>query len=106
MNENIFKGRFIARLKKAFPDIIVIRGDPSRIQGLPDHIFLYHETWFALEFKRGHDAKHRPNQDYWVDRLNHLSFARFVYPENEEEVFDDISRALSICRETRIFERQ
>lgn len=93
LKEASLKRRFIRRLKEIYPHIIVFRGDPNTIQGIPDQIFLLGDRWLALEFKASTTAEVRPNQKYWVTKMNEHSFARFIYPENEEDVLNDILQA-------------
>ncbi len=42
--------------------------------------------------KKSANAKHQPNQDYYIDLFNDMGFARFVYPENKNEVIKDLTR--------------
>jgi hypothetical protein len=46
-----------------------------------------------LEVKASADAPEQPNQEYYVNSLDAMSFAAFIYPENEEEVLDDLQSA-------------
>ena len=92
--ENIYQRAFIKRLKKEFPGSIILKNDPNYIQGIPDLLLLIGERWFALEVKRSSSAPHQPNQDYYVNRMNEMSAAYYVYPENEDEVIDEILRSL------------
>lgn len=103
--ESAFKTRFIARLEKEFPGCVVIRLDPEFFQGIPDTLVLIGATWFALEFKRSATAPKQPNQDYYVDLLYHMSYAAFVYPENEEEIFDELQRTFQFGRTPRLPKR-
>lgn len=89
-----------------FPEAIVIKVDPNYIQGLPDLLILNNNKWAALEVKRSINASHRPNQDYWVDKMNDMSFACFISPENEEEVLDEIQQALGSRRTARVSRRK
>lgn len=92
MLESQFQSKLIKRLKKMFPGCLVMKTDPTYIQGLPDLLILFNDRWAVLECKKSGTAKHRPNQDYYVDRMNEMSFARFIYPENEEEVIYDLQQ--------------
>ena len=59
-------------------------------QGIPDLLVLYHDKWVALEVKNSPTASHRPNQDQYVERMNEMSYASFIYPENEEKIFSEL----------------
>lgn len=88
MLEGKFKTNLINDIKYMFPGCIVIHLDPQEYQGIPDLLILYRNKWAALEGKRSKISPHRPNQDYYVDLFNSMSFAAFIYPENKEEVLD------------------
>lgn len=90
MLENRFKTRLVGELKNLFPGCIVTHFDPNEIQGMPDLLILYKDKWAALEGKKSANASHRPNQDYYVDLMNRMSFASFIYPENKDEVLDEL----------------
>lgn len=92
--ENKYQAKLIKRLKKDYPGCIVTKLDSSHIQGIPDLLILYHDKWATLEVKKDAKAKHRPNQELYVDRMNEMSFSSFIYPENEEEVLDALSGTL------------
>lgn len=90
MAENRFKTNLIKELKFLFPGCMVMHLDPNEIQGIPDLLILYNDRWAVLEGKDYATAKHQPNQDYYVDLMNGMSFAAFIYPENKDEVLDDL----------------
>lgn len=92
MLENKFQSDLIKSLKKMFPDCVVMKNDCNYIQGIPDLTVLYKDKWAVLECKKECNATHRPNQDYYVEKLNHMSFARFIYPENKEEVLHELQQ--------------
>ena len=92
MLENRFKTNLIQDLKNLFPGCIVVHLDPNEIQGIPDLLVLYKDKWAALEGKKTANASVRPNQSYYVNKMNDMSYAAFVYPENMEEVLYEISR--------------
>lgn len=90
-NENVYQGKLIKKLKTMFPGCIISKLDSSHIQGIPDLLILFKDKWAILEVKKNEKAKHRPNQDYYVEKLNNMSFSAFIYPENEKEVLDELS---------------
>lgn len=106
MLENAFKTKLVRELKDLFPGCIVIHTDPTERQGLPDLIILYGKQWAALEGKKSQDSSCRPNQPYYVDLMNRMSFASFIYPENKEEVLNGLQQAFQSRRATRIPRRQ
>jgi tRNA C32,U32 (ribose-2'-O)-methylase TrmJ len=88
-----------------FPGCLIFHLDANEIQGIPDILILYENKWAALEGKKHKNASHRPNQDYYVNLMNEMSYASFIYPENKEEVFDELQQALRPRRSTRISKR-
>lgn len=93
MLENRFQSKLIKEIKDRFPGCIVMKNDSSYIQGIPDLIVLFRNKWAALEVKKSNTASHRPNQDYYVDKMNDMSYAAFIYPENKEEVLNGMARS-------------
>ena len=92
MRENKFQSNLIRELKVRFPGCIILKNDPNYIQGFPDLTILWNERWAVLECKASKDSPRRPNQEYYVDLLNSMSFSDFIYPENKQEVLDDLER--------------
>lgn len=97
MKENDFQARLIKEIKKRFAGCIVMKNDSSYIQGIPDLLILYKNNWAALEVKRSMTSKRRPNQEYYVDKMNDMSFASFICPENKEEVLNDLENTFKRC---------
>jgi len=92
--ESIFQKGLIREIKQRLPGCLVLKNDPNHIQGIPDLLILYKERWAALEVKRGRLAQVRPNQAHYVREMNGMSYAAFIYPENESEILDEIQRSL------------
>lgn len=88
--ERDFQSGIIKELKNRFAGCLVLKNDSSYIQGIPDLLVLYKDMWAALEVKRSSSAKHRPNQEYYVDLMDEMSFSRFICPENKDEVLDEL----------------
>ena len=96
MVESKFQSRLIKTLKKMFPGCIVMKTDPTYIQGIPDLLILYHDKWATLECKKSANAKKQPNQEHYVNQMNEMSFSRFINPENKEEVLDELQQAFKL----------
>lgn len=92
--ESGFQDKLIKTIKGLFPDSLVYKMD--QVQGLPDLLVLYKDRWAFLECKRSAVSSRRPNQEYYVDLLNKMSFASFIYPENKEEVLRGLQQAFKI----------
>lgn len=87
MLESNFQRRVIQEIKEMFPGCIVLKNDATYIQGIPDLSIFYKDKWGMLEVKKSKTASRQPNQEYYVNKANEMSFAKFIYPENKEEVF-------------------
>ncbi len=96
MLESEFKKRTIQRIKDRLPslDLDFINTKPFN-RSMPDTFVIGPWCWAALEFKRSEDADQQANQDYHIERLNRKGYARFVFPENVEEVLDDLEAVFS-----------
>lgn len=86
--ESGFQDRLIRELEEMFPGCMIFKMD--QWQGIPDLLVLYGNTWFSLENKKSANAEKQPNQEYYVDLMNQMSFSRFIYPENKEEILDEL----------------
>lgn len=94
MLESEYQRKIKKKIQIMFPYAVIFKTDEQQIQGFPDLLILNGPRWAALEVKRSETAPRRPNQEYWVDRLDYLSFSSFIYPENEKEVLYELERAL------------
>ena len=90
MLESQFQKFLIGRIKAEFPEAIVLKNDPTYIQGIPDLLVLCGSKWAALECKARSGADIRPNQFYWVEKMNVMAFAAFAYPDNMEDVLEQM----------------
>lgn len=93
MLESKFQAGLVKELKQLFKGCIVMKNDSSYIQGIPDLLILHGGKWAALECKKTAKASKRPNQEYYVGMMDKMSFARFISPENKEEVLNDLRKA-------------
>jgi hypothetical protein len=86
MLESKFQGELIQELRVLFPGCIILKNDPNYLQGILDLTILFRDRWALLEVKASERAPRRPNQAYYVEILNNMSYAAFVYPTNKQEV--------------------
>lgn len=97
-----YKAKLVVKLKEMFPGCQIFRNDPKDShQGVPDLTIIYGDRWAMLEAKAAADSAVQPNQPHWVEHYNRLSFAAFIYPENEEEVLNALKQVLAPSGSTR-----
>lgn len=99
--ESLFQAKLIKKLRVIFPGCLILKNASSYLQGIPDILILFESTWAMLEVKDSPNAKRQPNQTYYIDALNDMSFAAFIYPENEESVLHELQRAFEHSRISR-----
>lgn len=96
MLERDYQRLLIEKLNSRFPGCLILKNDPGYLQGVPDLVIFYGDRWAMLEVKASERARIQPNQTYYVEKLNEMSFAAFIYPSNEEEVLDALYRAFQV----------
>lgn len=101
MRERTYQAMLINKLNVRFPGCLILKNDSSYRQGIPDILILHNDTWAALEIKSSANASIRPNQEHYIDKMNFMSFASFISPDNEEEVLDALQHAFSSNRSAR-----
>lgn len=96
MLESQFQHALIKRLEETFPGSIIMKNDSSYIQGIPDLTMLYKDKYFSFECKQSAKASKRPNQQWYVDKINEMGgHAYFIHPDNVEEIINDIQRVFT-----------
>lgn len=96
--ESGFQDKLRDELKELFPGCMIFKME--QIQGIPDLLILYEDRWASLECKRGTQSKKQPNQDYYVDLMNKMSFSRFINKDNKEEVLRELQSTFQLKRIT------
>lgn len=104
--ENAFQAELIKKIKDRFVGAIVLKNDSSYKQGIPDLTVLYENKWAALECKKDDKSHHQPNQDYYISKMNDMSFARFISPENQEDILNEMDEAFKPRRKSRVSRRK
>lgn len=90
--EREFEPVLMDEIRRLFPGCVIVKNDANYIQGFPDRTIFYRDRWAVLEVKKSEHEEHQPNQDDYVNQLNYMSFSRFVYPENKDEVLEELYR--------------
>ena len=104
MTENRYQAKLIKKLEKLFPDCVILKNDSGYKQGILDLTILWNQFWASLEVKASASAPERPNQGYYIERLDKMSFAARIHPENEEEVLSALQQAFKPPRRARVSE--
>jgi hypothetical protein len=102
VTENQYQSKLIKKLERLFPGCVILKNDSGYRQGILDLTLLYMDKWASLEVKRDADSPVQPNQDYYVRQLDEMSFAAYIYPENEKEVLSALQQAFEPPRRTRV----
>ena len=106
--ENAFQSELIKEIKDRYPGCIVLKNDANYIQGFPDLTVLYEDKWAVLECKRSREEVEtpRPNQAYYVKRLDEMSYSSFIFPENKEQVLDELEQTFKPRRKSCVSKRK
>lgn len=89
-SEGSFQHDVIEKLKALFPNCIILKNDPNYLQGIPDLTIFFKDKWAMLEVKKSKDEPFRPNQEFYIQYANNMSFSRVIFPENMERVLADL----------------
>lgn len=103
--ESKFQKWLIDTLEVLFPGCVVLKNDSSYRPGIPDLLVLWQDRWAMLEVKRSASESYQPNQEYYIDQLNHMSFAAMICPENATEILDALQQSFRARRVPRISQR-
>ena len=98
MVESRYQAQLIRKLKRMFPGCEILKNDSRYLQGILDLTIFWNDRWAMLEVKASENARVQPNQGYYVEKMNRMSFAAFIYPENEDEVLAAMQETLTTER--------
>lgn len=104
--EAAFQRDLIEDLHDIFPGCVILQNDEMKQQGIPDLTIFYKNKWAWLEVKAAWNSVHQPNQDYFVEMGDAMSYAAFIFPENKDEILDEIQTAFRAARASRVPQRQ
>lgn len=92
--ERDYQAKLIKRIERLIPDSYVRKIDIQ--QGWPDLLILAPGFWALLEVKRDTPTcadDFEPNQEWWIEEFDQMSFSACIYPENEQEVLYALQQA-------------
>jgi len=104
--ESKFQAELIEELTQLFPGCFILKNDSGYSQGIPDLLVLHRNKWAMLEVKASATARHQPNQDYYIDMFDEMSYGAFIFPENKEEILRELQSAFGTRRVARPAVRQ
>lgn len=107
--EATFKTKLCREIEQRFPGSYVFRLDTSDRQGVPDLLVIFENMWAMLEGKRKRPTSpddFEPNQEWYIEEFDRMSFAACIYPENKEEVLNEMEQAFLAARSARLSQRQ
>lgn len=93
MKESGFQDRLKKEIETIFPGSMVLKLDPTNKQGIPDLLILYKDRWASLECKKNSKASFQPNQQFYISKMNDMSYSSVIYPENKTEVLHELQQA-------------
>lgn len=105
MLERDYQRQLIQELDRRFAGCIILKQDSGYRQGIPDLLILWHDKWAALEVKADWDSPEQPNQHFYIELMDNMSFAAFIYPENQEEVLNALQHSFQPRGATRVPQR-
>lgn len=105
MLERTYQAELIKRLRLRFPGCVILKNDSSYMQGVPDLTLLWRDRWAILEVKPKAPTSSKdfePNQEWYIEVLNEMSYSACIYPGNEEEVMNEIQHTFTTRRKARV----
>lgn len=101
MRESQYQASLIRKLRSLYPDAIIMKNDAGYQQGLPDLTILNEDRWATLEVKAKRPSSPQafePNQEWYIEKMNSMSYSACIYPENEKDVLDGLQQAFASRR--------
>lgn len=102
--EREYQPGLIERIESLFEDRFGVTVYVRKIdiqQGWPDLLILAPGFWAMLEVKREEPTcadDFEPNQEWWIEEFDEMSFSACIYPDNEQDVLSGLSHAFSQTR--------
>lgn len=104
--ESDFQAGLKKDLRRLFPGCFIIKLDANEQQGIPDLLILFNDRWAILEAKRDAQAPFRPNQEWYIEQFNKMSFSSVIFPENKKVVLSALQQAFASGGKARSIQRE
>ncbi len=101
MRESAYQAKLIKDLRKLFPGCFILKNDPGYCPGVPDLSIFWEDMWAMLEVKKSDKETFEPNQEYYLELFDGMSFAACIYPENEGLVLYGLQQSFESRRAAR-----
>lgn len=88
------------RITDLFPGCLILKNDEQLCPGIPDLVVFWGPHYAFLEVKPKKPTRAsdwRPNQPWYIEELDRMSFAACIYPENEGEILYALQQAFGTC---------
>lgn len=92
--ESAYRLDLCNRISTILPDCIIIKLPADQYQGIPDLLILFENKWAMLEVKMSENSVHEPNQDWYVEHCNEMSYASFIWPDIEDAILAELVEKL------------
>ena len=89
-----FQSKIVKYLRSKDCIVLKYQQNATTMAGIPDILFLKEGFWGAIEVKKSKTAKFRPGQKEMVAKMNEMSWAKAVYPENWVETQKELEDIL------------
>lgn len=94
MKESDFQSKMVKWLRAKGCVVLKYQQNATTRAAVPDIIFLKDGFWGAIEAKKSKTAKCRPGQKEMVAKLDSMSWAKLVFPENWDETRKELEQIL------------
>lgn len=102
MQERDYQTGLIKKIRRDLSGCLILKNNSAYLQGVPDLTIFYGPRWGMLEVKpkkpRPGTDDFEPNQEWYIEEIDKMSFCRCIYPSNEREVLRGLYKTLRSIR--------
>lgn len=94
MKESDFQAKIIKWLRSKGCFVWKCQQNSATQRGVADIFFCYEGFYGFIEVKQAKNSPKRPGQQAFIDKMAKWSWAKFVYPQNWEEIKQELEELL------------